>query len=65
MNSLLGVYKGKKAKRQKSEDVIAWRDGKKIICAGCGDPGGAEPLTKDDFDDGDIVECGICNKRIL
>ena len=51
----------------KLEDIIAWAwaDGNKIICAGCGDPGEAKPLTKDDFEDGDIVICDQCGERIL
>ena len=65
MGLLTGVYNPSKKNSQKEEGVIAWRDGKKIICASCGDPGGAEPLTSDDFDDGDTVKCGSCNKRVL
>ena len=39
----------------KEEDVIAWNDGNRIFCADCGDPGGAYPITSDDFDEDDIV----------
>jgi hypothetical protein len=48
----------------KEEDVIGWRDGNKIICAGCGDPGEGEPLTKNDFEETDIVTCDDCGERI-
>ena len=41
----------------KEENIIAWEDGGKIICAGCGDPPEGKPLTKDDFKEGDIVIC--------
>ena len=49
----------------KERDVIAWQDGRKIICTDCGDLGEAKPLTKEDFDEGDIVTCDECNERIL
>lgn len=49
----------------KAEDHIGWRDSNRIICAGCGDPGDAEPLTKDGFAPDDIVTCDDCEKRIL
>ena len=51
----------------KEEDIIAWQDGNRIICADCGDPGEAIPLREDDFDDGDVVLCDSCNPphRIL
>ena len=65
MGLLTGVYNPKKKNSQKEKDVIAWRKDEKIICAACGDPGGAEPLTKDELDDSDIVKCGSCNKSIL
>ena len=48
----------------KSEDVIAWEDGNKIICEECGDPGEAKPMTEDDFEDTDIVICDKCGGRI-
>ena len=48
----------------KSEDLIAWEDGSRIICAGCGDPGEAKPLTENDFDEGDVVICDGCKERI-
>ena len=47
------------------EDLIAWRDGNKIICASCGDPGEGKPLTKDDFEEGAVVTCDDCGERIL
>ena len=49
----------------KEEDIIAWEDRSKIICAGCGDPGEGRPMTKDDFADDDIVTCDDCGDRIL
>ena len=49
----------------KSENLTAWEDGNRIICASCGDPGEAKPLTKDYFDEGDIVICDQYNERIL
>ncbi len=48
----------------KEEDLIGWRDGNKITCTDCGDPGNAKPLTKDDFEDGDIVICDECDEEI-
>ena len=48
----------------KVDDIIAWADDNKIICAGCGDPGEAKPLTQDDFDDTYIVTCDECGERI-
>ena len=65
MTLLTGVYNPSKKNSQKEEDVIAWRKDEKIICAGCGDPGGAKELRKDDFDDGEDVTCSKCNKSIL
>jgi hypothetical protein len=62
IESLMGITK--------QEDIIGWQirsgsDESKIICAGCGDPGeDAIPLTKDDFDDTDIVTCDKCGERI-
>ena len=47
------------------EDVIAWTDASRVICAGCGDPGGAKPMTKDDFTDDAIVVCDNCQERVL
>ena len=49
----------------KIEDVIAWQDRNRILCTDCGDPGEAKPLTKADFDEGDIVTCDECDERIL
>ena len=49
----------------KQEDVIAWEDGSKILCLECGDLGEAKPLTRDDFDETDIVICDDCGGRIL
>jgi DNA-directed RNA polymerase subunit RPC12/RpoP len=49
----------------KSEDVIAWEDGNKIICTECGDPGEAIPLTREDFQEDDLVVCDQCRERIL
>jgi len=49
----------------KQEDLIAWQDGIRIICLEYGDPGGAMPLTKHDFDEGDIVICDETNERIF
>ena len=52
----------------KQEDLIAWRTSNgSIYCDKCGDPDGdAEPLTLDDFEDGDIVICddSHCKRRI-
>jgi hypothetical protein len=48
----------------KQDDVIAWQDRNRIICPGCGDPGEAKPLTKDDFKEGDAVTCDECDERI-
>jgi DNA-directed RNA polymerase subunit RPC12/RpoP len=47
------------------EDLLAWQDTNRIICTNCGDSGEAEPLTKNDFDEGDIVACDECSERIL
>ncbi len=44
----------------KEKDVIAWRDGNRVICTSCGDSGDAIPLTEDDFADDDIVTCDSC-----
>ena len=49
----------------KKEDIIAWRDGHKIICADCGEPGGAEPLTEDHFEEDDHVTCDECGAKIF
>jgi hypothetical protein len=48
----------------KEEDLIAWRDSHTIICPDCGDPGEAEPLTQDDFEETNIVSCDNCGQRI-
>lgn len=47
------------------EDVVAWKDGNKIICGDCGDPGEAKPLMKDDFEEDAVVTCDDCGERIL
>ena len=49
----------------KKEDVVAWEDGSQIICADCGDPGEAKPLTKSGFEEDYIVICDSCGARIL
>ena len=50
----------------KQEDIIAWRDGNKIFCAGCGEPNPeAVPLTAADFEGDDLVTCDECDERIL
>ena len=49
----------------KDQDIIAWRDGDKIICAECGDPGEAIPLSENDFANDENVTCDECPKRIL
>ena len=65
MGLLTGVYNPSKKNSQKEEDVIAWRKDEKIICAACGDPGGAEPLTKDDLKAGKDEKCSSCGESIL
>jgi len=49
----------------KESDVIAWESGSQIICAACGDPGEAKPLTENDFEDDVIVICDHCKERIV
>jgi hypothetical protein len=46
----------------KQDDVIAWRDGN-TICAGCGDPGEAKPMTQADFEETDVVTCDDCGEN--
>ena len=46
------------------EDLRAWNDNGKIYCVNCGDPGEAEALTEEDFNDDDIVICDECKGRI-
>ncbi len=49
----------------KKEDLIGFRNEKgSDICLDCGDWGQAQPLTKDDFDETDIVKCDECGERI-
>ena len=54
----MGIYK--------SEDIVAWRDvDGKIICTECGgESDEAIPYTEDEFEEGDVVICDVCNKRI-
>ena len=48
----------------KEEDLIGWDDNGKILCIDCGDPSEAMPLTKDNFEETDIVICDDCGQRI-
>jgi hypothetical protein len=49
----------------KREDIIAWKEDSKIVCDDClQDANIAKPLTIDDFNDEDIVECDVCEGRI-
>ena len=45
------------------EKVLAWRDVYRVFCPDCGDPDQDEPLTRDDFDEGDLVVCDQCGKK--
>ena len=49
----------------RSEELFAWKDGNRIFCDACGDPGEANPLTENDFEEGDVVICDGCKERIL
>ena len=50
----------------KNEDLIGWEEfGKKFYCRECGDPGEGGPLTKEDFEEGDVIMCDECDTRIL
>ena len=54
----MGIYK--------SEDIFAWTDVEgKVICTVCGgESDKAIPHTEDEFEEGDVVICDVCNKRI-
>ena len=50
----------------RKEDIIAWQDGQKIICANCGEPTPeAEPLTKDHLEEDVILFCDGCGDRVI
>jgi DNA-directed RNA polymerase subunit RPC12/RpoP len=49
----------------KKEDLIGWEESGKYSCLGCGDSGEGKPLTKENFEEGDIVTCDQCGERIL
>ena len=52
------------------DDIIAWRDGQKIICCNCTDDDGEmTALTKEEVERGDefmnkIIKCDECGERI-
>jgi hypothetical protein len=49
----------------KKKDFICWLASGKIYCASCGDSEGGKPMTKEDFEEGDIVICDECGLRLL
>ena len=49
----------------KEKEIIGWMESRKYYCLDCGDPGEGQPLTKEDFEEGDVVTCDECGERVL